>query len=1251
MFILCVLAVAAAGEVVNVTTSKSLEQYLCPPTRTIPPNTDVIISVPLLNWTHPDGQFCLIENTTNITISSSQELMNSKTGYAKVVCMNDTGFGFFNITNLTVRSVYFQNCENAVPPMAVRYINESNQFLYYDNDNVRLTLIINHCCDLTLSQVFVTYSNEATIDVIGVNLCGTSNVHLLNTLPETSYQIIELLIYYTDSLIAQQDSRHELNVRSDMIGQGRGFDNNYFASKPDRISVYIAGGFGLYLTQQLFDVNVYLDIDSRQGHSQYDPSYVLVLFVNSVTKSQVIFQSNTNEMCDTSVSNPLLNPIGLNILFYETSSLHVQHSIPPLFSPVIVRNVAFSGFQNIIPLNEQISNLAFSGGDYTANENLILNIWKISRKLSHQVILENVSWCFMSAIGQLLYAHGSDTDQESGAGVIHLKMSNLSMHSCNLSPISIDSRVDLIGIDNATLSGVNTFSHNVGGSMINVASSKLYLSGNLTINNGSGYQGGGIKLDSASTLFLKEPLVALFSHNSAVEGNAIYAPNKAGTDNSGIQISPSRAYSMDDIANIDIRLHFRNNTYNGNKQRSLYAPYFSFFGPQTCPNLLFGQYAWNTSCSQFVYTTLIESTLAHMYDLDKYSSLDNGVCIQKYDRPPWKCMYIDKVFKPRIIPTPSPGVLVAINAYPGQKALSILNMDDNVYSVHSCEDNSALNQTFWNATVVSTTLIKYVRFEFYHLAQRMCVVLTNSVLSVPIVAVGTATSCPVGFNITKSGRCDCILPLSDRGYKCDINTRTFTNPPGYWTGYNRDVITNVSTISFSTHCPPGYCRLDIQPEFTLFNSLSDSYCNDNRTGTLCGKCEANYSSVFGSDECHSHCSNLYLLTIPLYAIVGLLLVVALFALRLTVATGTINGVIFYANVMGLVMKILIGEHPQVHFRIFHIIISLLNLELGFPICFYSGMTPAAKVGLQFVFPVYVWSLVLLLVLLSKYSVRLTNLIMNSSVQVLATLFYLSFAKILRNVIDIVSSSTLQSIASIPDIEGNWHYQNLTEKMVWFYDGSDYAQGIHGFYLFLAVLFCVLFLLPYGVFSLGFTCSCRPFNKMRFSLKPFRDAYCGPFKDKWRFWFGLRLWVTALLYAISGGLQGHDPNAMFLVHFFVIGALIFLQALIRPFRNFFITLLDTFFMLNYWLVVSLYLLPGVERFPAVYTFLVSAAILVLCLILVGHVCFLKYPNFLATVRDRVNRRRDGYVQIQQKDSDADQQLFQAAEERDPIVDTY
>ena len=1236
VLILLLLVAAVAGRVVNVTTSKSLEEYLCPPTRTIPPNTDVIISVPKIQLPISNGsRFCLIENTTNITISASDELMNSEHGYANVSCyMSGIGFGFFNVTNLTVRSVYFEGyCYNYVPPEAIRYLNESDQVLYYYKDPwtlVQVSLMFNHCCDLTLSHVLI---DTIHFSIVGANLCGNSSVQLsdseslLNGTPKT------MLFYFTDTPISQQFPKYELHVQSNMGGFVECTEDNiqnYFATKPDRINISTACGISLFLAQQHFAVDVSMSINykfSPPSDEMYAYSLpVFVVILNGITESHVVLNSGSRELCETPTTNDgLINPLSFTIVFYETANF--QGTALKTFNPISVQDVG------IIQSYPTYTPLFF--------------ILDLSRRLSQEVKLENLSWCHNSGY-TILHAESLDSVRETGQ--FHLVISNISMHdnTFDIPVISLNTFVHFTHINNVTMSGVNYFAQNYGGSVINLESSSLTVTGNLTVNDGSAYEGGGIRLDSASTLFLKEPLVATFSNNSAIEGNAIYAPNNEERGR-GIQISPTELYTVNNVTEIDIHLTFINNTY-GSIQRSLYAPYFSFLGQQTSPNLQLHTSDFNRS--QYALTTLIDTVLKPMDDLDKYNSLDNGVCIRIHNEP-WKCHYIDDI-------ADNTDVLHDPWVYSGELAIAISNMDDNLYyasaSGNKCDPDLLLGEgrNYWNTTSVSTGHTKYLQFEFYFLNKRSCVFLSNrALLSVSIIQVTTFASCPVGFNITKSGRCDCITPLKEHGYQCDINKKTLASPAGYWTGFQTTcTIEKRSTIMLSTHCPPGYCHLSAHQEFTLNNSLSSIYCNDNRNGTLCGKCKDNYSSVFGSDVCQKRCSYYYLLTIPVYAIAGLILVFALFALRLTVATGTINGVIFYANIMGLVKRTLIGEHPQVYIKVMHIVISLLNLELGFPICFYSEMSPAAKVGLQFVFPVYVWSLVLILVVLSRYSTRLTNLILNSSVQVLATLFFLSFAKILRNVIDIVSFSYLQSIDNFQN-ETYYNYSDLMNKRVWFYDGSDYGQGIHGFYLFLAAAFLVFFLLPYGVFSLGLTCFCRPLNKMKINLMPFIDAYCGPFKDKWRFWFGLRLWVTALLYAVDGGLQGYNTNAMFLVHYYVIGALIFLQALIRPFKNFFVTLLDTFFMLNYWLVVERYLPSKVQGFMMAYTFLLSSAILVFCLIIVGHVCFLKYPNLFNTLSDKINRRRKRYryEAVQQEDPDEDQQLFQAAEDRDRIVDTY
>ena len=79
--------------------------------------------------------------------------------------------------------------------------------------------------------------------------------------------------------------------------------------------------------------------------------------------------------------------------------------------------------------------------------------------------------------------------------------------------------------------------------------------------------------------------------------------------------------------------------------------------------------------------------------------------------------------------------------------------------------------------------------------------------------------------------------------------------------------------------------------YTIANSI-DAY---NRSGLLCGKCQKGFSLVFGSSKCLK-CSNNYLSLLIAFALAGLILVIFLLVLKLTVAIGTINGLIFYANI-------------------------------------------------------------------------------------------------------------------------------------------------------------------------------------------------------------------------------------------------------------------------------------------------------------------------------------------------------------------
>jgi len=123
------------------------------------------------------------------------------------------------------------------------------------------------------------------------------------------------------------------------------------------------------------------------------------------------------------------------------------------------------------------------------------------------------------------------------------------------------------------------------------------------------------------------------------------------------------------------------------------------------------------------------------------------------------------------------------------------------------------------------------------------------------------------------GKCDCIPLLHRYAAACSIDTGTITIPTDAWFG-----VLNNLTVGLSRHCPSGYCKPHLRE-----TDLSRSLCDGKRTGVMCGQCDSNnnLSVQFGSTECGS-CSNVWLLSILVYALAGIVFVLLLFALRLTV---------------------------------------------------------------------------------------------------------------------------------------------------------------------------------------------------------------------------------------------------------------------------------------------------------------------------------------------------------------------------------
>ena len=69
---------------------------------------------------------------------------------------------------------------------------------------------------------------------------------------------------------------------------------------------------------------------------------------------------------------------------------------------------------------------------------------------------------------------------------------------------------------------------------------------------------------------------------------------------------------------------------------------------------------------------------------------------------------------------------------------------------------------------------------------------------------------------------------------------------------------------------------------------------------------------------------------------GILLVVLLLTLKLTVDIGTLNGLIFYANILDANSSTFFSG-LSLSTKFHSVLISWFNLEVGFDVCFFDGM--------------------------------------------------------------------------------------------------------------------------------------------------------------------------------------------------------------------------------------------------------------------------------------------------------------------------
>ena len=723
--------------------------------------------------------------------------------------------------------------------------------------------------------------------------------------------------------------------------------------------------------------------------------------------------------------------------------------------------------------------------------------------------------------------------------------------------------------EQSEIRGYAYFSKNIGhrgGGGIFASRSDLYFKQYIKFDGNSALNGGGLLLADDSKLYLQPNTTITFTNNFAQKkGGAIQVASNDPLSHCVeatcgfliesdcfFQIQTERRYNfttnVTEIPELhNVRIYFHNNTaleagamlYGGsvdNCSLSLINPriqLLNYFQLYKCPN----------SGEVYNYITSVDEQSQDISSDPLY------ICSCEGGEPDCSASSIAKSVYPGGI------IEVAIIAY-GQRsgptpAVVEMISPGNELTIKETEKTQNITKRCTSLDYTVQTRIEGSDYEMT-LYVGPCAAKERTVSSGPtnvITVLVTIFECPPGFELSGyEPLCKCAQRLERYTNTCRIADRKIERTNEFWVGYAPD---NTSDgLILHPHCPFDYCT-SIEMYMTVDDC--DEQCSNNRTGRLCGKCTQNFSLALGTNRCLL-CSDDYLWLTAVFALAGVALVFLLLVLRLTVAVGTINGLVFYANIFAMNSATFFSPHTNV----LTVFIAWLNLDLGIETCFYDGMDSYTKAWLQFAFPFYVWALVGIIILISHYSSKVATILGTNPIAVLATLFLLSYSKLLRAIIAALSYTLLE-------------YPNNSNVAVWLYDGNiGYLSNKH-IPLFIGALVCLIVLfLPYTLFLIfsqwlrSKSGRCRIlFWVNHYRVLPFLDAYHAPYTDKHRYWTGLMLLVRCALFLLFAFNALGDPSINLLAIGCVTALLPIVYALLgnRIYKTWYLNALELSFIVN------------------------------------------------------------------------------------------
>ena len=1150
-----------------------------------------------------DESLCNINTNYSLTIQGNHSMATIQCNSSNHVnFVHPTiGFAFNGSSSLTLQRVTFTGCGANLTTLdkdQLDIINSTSSFVYFTQYHAAV-LVFTEISHLVMRVVSI--SQYYGFAIVAVNLPNAN----LDSVKIIGSQGVEKVAQHKNghsvgsgALLMYQDSpkplsyanQYKLTITNSTFSIN--FDYvaysgyvcvtdfyNSFIYKDSKKPVINAAGLTIYYIQANISVQVDISQCTFIDNAGSIAGAMLLLHLETKTHSQTVIKYSKFD------SNSIIRKChGRDlVLFFDKLS---RSSTNEIYQPLQVIDVHFTFFLINIFRNNQ------EGAVYIA----MMNVKTIPICFTFSNVTFNRNNALLS--GSCIFAVSYPSEKNNISFVLESikayknRVSNRKIVSTTFLPASLFKFSDINSIIiKGSIQNPSSFSRNFG-TVIQAIRSDITLEGQLLFHNNTGINGGSIMLIGDSLIHLTQGLRANFTNNKALSnGGAIY-------DLSSPFDKTYCTFQVNIRQYDDIAVLFENNeaTVTGN----------SVFSPKMY-NCYMNNYTWvDSTKATEIYNNIFTFLLNNIFQLSTtpvklticHSS--NSSILNTYDAYPGEKLtfsmaainavgkYSYSIVSVAVVRNSDTGFTSDINWY--------LSERQSTQVIRESDDCTLINITIHTNDNSTLNIPKYGALLFT----------VPSITNITVVDI-TLKSCPPGFELNLiSGSCICshlLSSLNILGYtsNCSINTRTFNKPTfTSWVG----LMNETSGFLLSLYCHRGYCNGD--PDLTVFRYINkdkkfeifskdlattSSLCLYKRKGILCGNCSTNYSVVFGSSECRQ-CSNWWLWTLVLYAVAGPLLIYLLYTLKLTLTTGTFNGIIFYAQAANVgildMLSVYNGKMGKVT-DVMVVFLSVLNLGLGFPLCFYNGMREIWKAGLSLLFPLYLLTIIVVIIILSRYSLRLSNRIAHSSVQVLVTVVHLSFGKLLGAIINAFTPAKVFS-------------SNQSEVYhVWYWDGSvEYGSKGHIILMIITLLVVFILLLPY-VLLLFFAKPLRHCTNANEYTRPILEAIHAPYKNDKQYWFVARLLLLIMMYILySIEPYQHTIYIVFasILFFFIIG-----QAIFRPYKSNFINLLDCWLLFNLaFIYITTWYLGNIEvtyySIVAILLFFITSFV-----VLVYHILFI------------------------------------------------